>query len=101
MNILDNRRVALQGGDHIHLHLQRTLLPYTQFIYPFDDISPSVSFFRQCSMKIRLSPLPTVSGFIRYALAEIDVKNAFDKSITMNNITPRIIAIIALNSLNK
>lgn len=47
MNILDDRRVALQGGDHVHLHLQRTLLPYMLFIYSFDDVSPSVSFFRQ------------------------------------------------------
>lgn len=30
---------------------------------------------------IRLPPSPTVNGFTRYALAEIDVENAFEKSI--------------------
>lgn len=47
MNILDDRRIALLGDDHVHLHLQRTLLPYMLFIYSFDDVFPSVLFFGQ------------------------------------------------------
>lgn len=101
MSILDERNVALQGGDHVHLHLQRTLLPYTQFIYPFDDISPSVSFFSSSApwkWYSGLSPSPAVSGFIcsrgnrcQECVWEVDY----------NELLHRIIAIIALNSSNK
>jgi len=81
MNILDDRRVALLGDDHVHLHLQRTLLPYMLFIYSFDDVFPSV-LFSSASWKWHLTA--SVASFTRYALAEIDIEDAFEKSIIMD-----------------
>lgn len=84
MSTLDDRRVVLRSGNHVHLHLQRTALPYTLLIRSLDDVSSLIFRFFISTAKMA----PGSSSFFLFncsvygcTFMGINAENTYVKSI--------------------